>query len=126
MKLFKTMLKLKTKTEFTAPTDRGVVQTTIHFIIDGVFIDQNNITPRGYYYWYDEAGKIYQRHIGDPTLLENVKLAEDNGVVPSLASTVSIYANIIQRLGEFTHLQMLAEETENFGTLASDWEVDND
>jgi len=120
------MLKLKTKTEFTAPTDRGTVQTTIRFIIDGLFIDQNNITPKGYYYWYDTEGKIYQRHIQDPTLLENVKLAEDNNIVPLLNSNKNIYSNIIQRLGEFTQLQMSSEETKNFGTVASDWEIDNE
>ena len=120
------MLKLKTKTEFAAPTDRGTVQTIIRFIIDGLVIDQNNITPKGYYYWHDENGKIYQRFISDPTLLENVKLAENNGVVPTLESNVSIYNNIIQRLAEFTELQMIEEETQNFGTLASDWEIDNE
>ena len=120
------MLKLKTKTEFTAPTERGTVQTIIHFIIDGLFIDKNNIAPKGYYYWYDETGAIYQRHIGDITLLSMVKELEDSGTVPILGSTTNIYDNIIQRLGEFTHLQMLAEEGTNFGTTADDWEVDND
>lgn len=120
------MLKLKTKTEFTAPTDRGTVQTTIRFIIDGLFIDKNNITPKGYYYWYDEDGKMYQRHIKDITLLETVKQLEDNSVVPLLKSNINIYDNVIQRLGELTHLQITAEEKKNFGTLANDWVEDND
>jgi len=120
------MLKLKTKTEFTAPTERGTVQTVIHFIIDGLFIDKNNIAPKGYYYWYDEQGNICQRHIKDITLLSTVKELEDSGTVPVLASNTNIYDNIIQRLGEFTHLQMLAEEGQNFGTIASDWEVEID
>jgi len=120
------MLKRKTKTEFTAPTDRGVTTTIIRFIIDGLFIDKNNITPKGYYYWYDEEGKMYQRHIKDITFLETVKQLEDNSIVPLLKSNINIYDNVIQRLGELTHLQMTAEEKENFGTLASDWVEDND
>ena len=100
------------------------MQTIIHFIIDGLFIDKNNIAPKGYYYWYDENGVICQRHIKDITLLSTVKELEYSGVVPSLESTTNIYDNIIQRLAEFTHLQMLAEEGTNFGTTASDWEVE--
>jgi len=115
------MLKLKTTKEFTAPTERGTVQTPIYFIIDGLFIDQNNITPKGYYYWYDEAGNICQRHIKDITLLSTVKQLEDNGTVPVLASTVNIYSNVIQRLKELVHLQMTSEEPNNFGTVASDF-----
>jgi DNA polymerase III alpha subunit len=59
-------------------------------------------------------------------LIETVRAAEDNGVVPILGSEIYIYDNLIQRLGEFTHLQMLAEEGQNFGTLASNWVIDND
>lgn len=120
------MLKLKTKTEFTAPIDRGTVQTIIYFIIDGLFIDKNNIVPKGYYYWYDEEGNIYQRHIKDITLLSTVKQLEDNEVVPVLESTTNIYDNVIQRLKELVHLQMTTEEPNNFGTVASDFIEDND
>ena len=120
------MYRLKTNAEFTAPTDRGTVQTVIRFIIDGLFIDRNNVTPKGYYYWYDAEGKIYQRHIKDATLLETLKAAEDNNVVPALQSSVNIYANVVQRLGELTHLQMLSEEGQNFGTVAADWIPDVD
>jgi hypothetical protein len=120
------MYRLKTNGNFIAPIDRGTVSTVIRFIIDGLFIDKNNITPKGYYYWYDESGKIYQRHIGDITLLETVKQLEDSETVPSLQSNVNIYDNVIQRLGELTKLQMIAEEGQNFGTLASDWVIDTD
>ena len=120
------MLKLKTKTEFTARTDRGFIQTIIYFIIDGIFIDKNNITPKGYYYWYDSDGKMYDSKISEPTLLQNVKLAENNNVVPLLKSNKNIEDNLIQRLKEFTKLQMISEEPNNFGTVADDWIEDND
>ena len=121
------MLKRKTKTEFPAPTDRGTINTIIHFIVDGVALDKNNIVPKGYYYWYDETGKIYQSFIQNSLKLwSDVRLAEDNGIVPVLASNVNLEDNILQRMNEFADLQMTAEAGENFGTILSDWETETD
>src|SRR6478609_10250164 len=121
------MLKRKTKTELPAPTDRGTINTIIHFIVDRITLDKNNIVPKGYYYWYDETGKIYQSFIQNSLKLwSDVRLAENNNVVPLLNSNINLEDNILQRMNEFADLQMTAEAGENFGTVLSDWipEVD--
>lgn len=116
------MLKLKTKTQFTAPTDRGSVITIVRLIIDKLEVDINNITPKGYYYYNDEEGKLVQKKINAMKLWQDVRTAEDS--LPALESTSYLYDNIIQRLGEFTFLQLMIEAGVNFGTVSTDWEID--
>ena len=118
------MLKLRTKTEFEAPGDRVNVQTVIRVIIDGLFLDNNNADPKGYYYYNDENGKLVQKHIKSLKQWSDVELAETQ--LPPLASSTNLKSNILQRLSEFFFLQIQMEAGENFGTIASDWELDTE
>ena len=54
------MLKLRTKTEFTVPTERGTTSAIVRLIIDKLEIDINNITAKGYYYYFDADGVFHQ------------------------------------------------------------------
>lgn len=118
------MLKLKTKTAFTAPTERGTINTVIRLIVDGLFMDQNNITPQGYYYYYDENGDIITKKINAMKQWDFVNAAESS--LPVLESNIHLYDNVIQRLTDFTFYQLGVEESLNFGTTASDWEIDTE
>ena len=116
------MLKLRTKTEFTAPGDRVNVTTIIRLIIDGCFIDDNNINPTGYYYYNDENGRLVQKKINAMKQWETVEPIEET--MPALESNVHVRANFKQRLKEFTLMQIMIEATANFGTTDTDWEED--
>lgn len=118
------MLKLRTKTTFEAPGDRVNVQTVIRVIIDGLFLDNNNADPKGYYYYNDENGKLVQKFIKGLKQWSDIEMAETQ--LPPLASTTNLKANILQRLAEFFFLQIQMEAGENFGTIASDWEIDTE
>lgn len=116
------MLKLRTKTEFTAPGDRVNVTTTIRLIVDGIFFDANNADPKGYYYYNDENGKLVQKKINALKQWTDIESAEVS--LPTLESSVNIKANILQRLKEFVLLQIMMEAGQNFGTTDTDWEED--
>jgi hypothetical protein len=117
------MLKLRTKTEFDIPTKRGVINGIVYMIVDKIEVDTNNISPKGYYYYLDENNQ--------PVKLDDIKGLKEWAIVEQveqnmlseLTSTVSLQANLQQRLQEFTMLQLQQESGENYGTLASDWEI---
>jgi hypothetical protein len=117
------MLKLRTKTVFNIPTKRGVTEGIIYFIIDKILVDANNITPKGYYYYLDENQQPIK--LDDINTLKEWAIVEqvETNLLSELNSTTSLQANLQQRLQEFTMLQLEQENGENYGTLASDWEI---
>lgn len=117
------MLKLKTKTEFSIPTKRGVIQGIVRLIIDKIDVDINNIIAKGYYYHMDENGLIQQLDmINTLQQWDNVAISENS--LNQLQSNISLKSNLLQRLNEFTFLQLQLENGENYGTVVSDWEID--
>lgn len=121
------MIKLKTKTEFTIPTERGTKQSIVRLIVDNLQIDNNNIKANGYYYYIDikdevESVVILSR-LGNNSMVQfsTLQYIEEN-MLPKLNSNYSLKDNITQRLEEITLLQIEKEAKNNFGTSASDWE----
>ena len=118
------MIKLRTKTEFSIPTKRGVISGVVRFIIERLEVDINNITPIGYYYYIDENDTIVKLdNVGEPTQWEIVESIENN-LLSNLNSTVNLKDNVLQRLEEFTMLQLANESGDNYGTTPDDWEKD--
>jgi hypothetical protein len=118
------MKKLRTKTEFSIPTKRGVVSGIVRFIIDKLEIDINNVRAIGYYYFIDENNEVVKLdEVSTLNLWETVEAIETNLLNP-LIDSVSLKANVLQRLGEFTMLQLTTESGENYGTTPDDWEDD--
>ena len=106
------------------PTKRGVISVIIRFIIERLEVDINNITPIGYYYYIDENNlTVKLDNVGDPTQWEIVESIEDNILEP-LNSIVSLKSNVLQRLEEFTMMQLATESGDNYGTTPDDWEKD--
>jgi len=107
------MLKLKTKTEFGVQTTQGIEQKTIRVIINGGSFDINNLLGNGYFYY----------------LNENLQAVQMNGI-----SLFKLWADISSSgdlKTELTHVLKDAfleglEEGVNYGTIASDYEIDND
>jgi len=122
------MLKLRTKTEFQIPAPRAVKTAIVRLIIDGIFLDKNNITPKGYYYYIDENGQIIKLDdLGSNAQKQWVIVEQvENNNLPALNNTQNLYANISQRLEEFVMLQLQQESGDNYGTNPSDWEIDTE
>jgi len=125
------MLKLRTKTEFPVvpPKARTPINVIVRFIIDGIFMNKNTITPQGYYYYKDEFDRIVKLDgLGSnaPKSWDMIIQIENNGMVPLLNSNINLYDNVMQRLEEFSELQQQQEIGENYGTTPSDWEADID
>jgi hypothetical protein len=118
------MIKLRTKTVFSIPTKRGIITGVVRFIVERLEIDINNIRAIGYYYFLDENNAVVKLD-GVNTLngWETVEAVEANLLNP-LNDSVSLKANILQRLNEFTMLQLTTETGENYGTTPDDWETD--
>jgi len=125
------MLKLRTKTEFpVTPTKaRTPINVIVRFIIDGVFLNKNTVTPQGYYYYKDEFDRIVKLDglgTNAPKSWDMIIQIENNSMVPLLNSNINLYDNVMQRLEEFSELQQEVEIGENYGTSPSDWEADID
>lgn len=122
------MLKKRTKTQFNVPDGRGVKMVIVRLIIDGIFIDGNNITPKGYYYYLDETGSVVKLDgLGTNSRKEWPIVEEvENTLLQDMNNPRNLKANIMQRLTEFTDLQLQQETGENYGTTPEDWENDPD
>ncbi len=126
------MLRLRTKTPKTVPAKapvRGTIDVIIHFIVDGVLMDKNGITTKGYYYYYDQNGNIVKLDDFGPNATKSWDMIiqiENNQIVPALNSNINLYDNIMQRLEEFTELQQHQETGLNYGIVPEDLEADID
>jgi len=126
------MLKLRTKTTKTVPAKpplRGTTDVIVRFIIDGIFMDKNTITPKGYYYYFDENGgivKLDSLGTNAPKSWDMIIQIENNGMVPLLNSNINLYDNVMQRLEEFAELQQEVEVGLNYNIIPSDLEIDID
>jgi hypothetical protein len=107
------MLKLKTKTEFTLPTKTGVVQSVIRLTIDSQFTDINNVIPNGYFYYPDENGVLMQRDTDFLTLWSDISSITTIEQGVSLADLEDI-------------VRLKLESGNYYGTVSSDWIIDND
>jgi hypothetical protein len=118
------MIQLRTKTVFSIPTKRGIITGVVRFIIDRLEIDINNIRAIGYYYYIDEDNLVVKLdEVNTLNQWETVTMIENNILNP-LINSVSLKANLLQRLEEFTMLQLTTESGENYGTTPDDWEQD--
>lgn len=118
------MLKLKTTGEFLVPDGRGVKSVIVRLIIDSLFQDKNNVIAKGYYYYINENNEV---EVLDK--IEKLMLISDiRELEPSLPALSSIYFDevTLQRLTQFTFFSLQQENGTNYGTAASDWEIDND
>lgn len=126
------MLKLKTKTEFQVPHERGMKSVIVRMIISHFsMIDINNIKLEGYYYFLDEEGnivKLINSDFGQNAMKQwsDIEVLENADIVPVFESNKNLKSNLLQRLKELTMLQLQQEAGENYGTIASDWEEDTE
>jgi len=118
------MITLKTKTQFLVPFGRIFREEYIYLTVERLEIDINNITHIGFYYFIDENEQVQKLDDikRNPKLWTTVEVAEF-GLLSSLESSVHLKDNLLQRVIEFTFIQLEQEANLNYGTIASDWEL---
>ncbi len=119
------MIKFKTKTEFPVPYKREIQQQIIRLIVNNITANINGAMASGFYYFINNEGQeITLNPFESPFPWDLVAIAEQN--LPPLESTQSLKSNIFQRVAEFGIMQQMIESGSNYGTLGSDWEVDDE
>ena len=119
------MIKFKTKTEFPVPYKREIQQQIIRLIVNNITANLNGAMASGFYYYINSDGEeIMLDAFNTNFKWDLVAIAEQN--LPPLESTQSLKSNIFQRVAEFGLMQQMIESGSNYGTLGSDWEVDDE
>ncbi len=119
------MIKFKTKTEFPVPYKREIQQQIIRLIVNNITANLSGATASGFYYYINSDGEEIMLDTFNTTFpWDLVAIAEQNS--PPLESTQSLKSNIFQRVAEFGIMQQMIESGNNYGTLGSDWEVDDE
>ena len=119
------MIKFKTKTEFPVPYKREIQQQIIRLIVNNITANLNGAMASGFYYYINSDGEeIMLDAFNTNFQWDLVAIAEQN--LPPLESTQSLKSNIFQRVAEFGLMQQMIESGSNYGTLGSDWEVDDE
>lgn len=119
------MIKFKTKTEFPVPYKREIQQQIIRLIVNNITANLNGAMASGFYYYINSDGEeIMLDAFNTNFQWDLVAIAEQN--LPPLESTQSLKSNIFQRVAEFGIMQQMIESGNNYGTLGSDWEVDDE
>lgn len=121
------MLKLKTTSNFWVPVRRGTLNVIVRMVIHSVTFDTNNIIVKGNYYYKDENGNDNLIVDGEINLLKTKEsLSELQSILPELESSTDIFSNVDQRTKDFAYAILTLEAGLNYGTVASDWVIDND
>lgn len=121
------MIKFKTKTEFPILDKRGKIigNSIIRLIVNNINADINGAVATGFYYYCNEDdNEITLDAFKSDFPWDLVGLAEQQ--LPPLESSQSLKSNIFQRVAEFGIMQQMIESGSNYGTLGSDWEVDDE
>lgn len=117
------MLKLRTKTAFLVPKGRLQISTIVRLIVDSLTFDLNNCIVKGYYYYIDENDNVVK--LDDFTTVISWTIINQTEVyILQPITSPNLYDIIIQRLREFTFLQLEQENGKNYGTQSTDWEDD--
>lgn len=117
------MLKLRTKTAFNVPKDRGFIPVIVHLIVDSIMFDVNNATVKGYYYYIDTSGNVVMLDDFNKVISWSIITQTEIYVLQSITSP-NLFDIVKQRLKDFTMLQLEQENGKNYGTVSTDWEED--
>lgn len=119
------MIKFKTKTEFPVPYKREIQQQIIRLIVNNITANLIGAVASGFYYYINSEGEEIMLDSFNSTFQwESVAMIEQQ--LPPLESSQSLKSNIFQRVAEFGLMQQVIESGSNYGTLGSDWEVDDE
>ena len=119
------MVKLKTKTEKEL-FDKRLKSLGFHIvrlIVNEISANGSGAVANGFYYYEDENGQQVLDAFRTNFAWETVAMAETE--LPEFNSN-SLKDAFIQRIIEFSFMQQQIESGENYGTIYTDWELDNE
>ena len=127
------MITIKTKKPFNIlDISYNVIDNKdIYLTIENLYMNRNDITARGYYYYKTtetvdevEVETIYTlRPINTIMSWDMVAYVEENQLPPIDASQLK--DAVLERVLQFTVIQLTMEDGQNFGTTIEDWEFTN-
>jgi hypothetical protein len=124
------MLTIKTNKPFNIlDISYNVIDTTtIYLTIENLYMDKNSVIAKGYYYYktYEtieeiEVEKVVKlRNITTPMSWDMVAYVETAQLPPINSS--QLLDSVLERVMQFTIIQLTMEDGQNFGTLIADWD----
>lgn len=120
------MVKFKTKTakEIFDKRGKSIGEHVIRFIVNDIHASSAGVTASGFYYYEENDVQIVLDAFATILNWENVELVESS--LPVFSNSQNLKDAFVQRIREFSFLQQQAESGENYGTIATDWEIDQD
>lgn len=100
----------------------------IYLTIENLYMDRNSVIAKGYYYYktYEtieeiEVEKVVKlRNITTPMSWNMVAYVETTQLPPINSS--QLLDSVLERVMQFTIIQLTMEDGQNFGTLIADWD----
>jgi hypothetical protein len=124
------MLTIKTNKPFNIlDINYNVIDSKdIYLTIENIYMDRNGVTAKGYYYYKkiettEEAEVetvIKLRNITTPMSWDIVTYVEGNQLPP--ISSSQLLSSVLERVMQFTIIQLTIEDGQNFGTHIEDWD----
>jgi len=124
------MLTIKTNKPFNIlDISYNVIDTTtIYLTIENLYMDKNSVIAKGYYYYktYETVDEIEVetviklRNITTPMSWDMVAYVETNQLPPINSS--QLLDSVLERVMQFTIIQLTMEDGQNFGTQLQDWD----
>jgi hypothetical protein len=124
------MLTIKTNKPFNIlDISYNVIDTTtIYLTIENLYMDRNSVTAKGYYYYkktetidgVDVETVVKLRNITTPMSWDMVAYVEGAQLPPINSS--QLLSSVLERVMQFTIIQLTMEDGQNFGTHIGDWD----
>jgi hypothetical protein len=124
------MLTIKTNKPFNIlDISYNVIDNTlIYLTIENLYMDRNSITAKGYYY-YKKIETIEEVEVETVVKLRNITTIMswdmvsyvEGAQLPPIDSTQLLNA-VLERVMQFTVIQLTMEDGQNFGTHIEDWD----
>jgi hypothetical protein len=124
------MITIKTNKPFSIlDISYNVIDNTpIYLTIENLYMDRNGVTARGYYYYkkietidsVDVETVVKLINITTPMSWDMVTYVEGNQLPPIGASQLK--EAVLERVMQFTVIQLTMENGQNFGTHVEDWD----
>lgn len=119
------MVKFKTNIEKEVRDERGKVigQFIIRMIVNDVLMSINGFLAKVFYYYELEDGNQVTL-CAFKTNIPWILLRDVEPTLPPFPNNQYLEDALIPRVVQFTFIQQQMESGENFGTVYTDWEVD--
>jgi hypothetical protein len=124
------MITIKTNKNFDIlDISYNVINTTlIYLTIENLYMDRNTVTAKGYYY-YKTTETIDEVEVETVTKLRNITTPMSWDMVsyvegtqlPPISSS-QLKDAVLERVMQFTIIQLTMENGQNFGTTIEDWD----